>query len=103
MQAGESCPPTNFEEVSMIKEAAIQRKVDGKVWTGRRHGDVIHQIISECPGKTITHAEFTQGFVTYGGTFVDRHEAFKIAVAYNQLLNKEDPRIAPTLISEDLY
>ncbi len=87
----------------MIKEAAIQRKSDGKIWTGRRHGNVIHQIISEGHVKVVTHDEFTQGFITYDGRFVDRHEAFEIALVCNQLLNPEDPWAAPTLMSEDLY
>ena len=87
----------------MIKEAAIKRVRDGKVWMGRRHGNVIHQIVSEGYAKTVTHTEFIQGFMTDDGRFVDRHEAFKIAVECNQLLNPKDPWAAPTLMSEDLY
>ncbi len=87
----------------MIKEAAIQRRSDGKVWTGRRHGDVIRKIVAEENISSVTYLVFEQGFVTDDGRFVDRHEAFKIAVACNQLLNKKDPWAAPTLMSEDLY
>lgn len=85
----------------MIKEAAIQRISDGKVWTGRRHGDVIRKINAD--GDMVTRTRFIQGFVTDDGRFVDRHEAFKIAVECNQLLNPKDPWAAPTLMSEDLY
>jgi hypothetical protein len=87
----------------LIKEAAIQRRSDGKVWTGKRHGDVFPKIIKELGIQTVTHKEFIQGFVTDEGRFVDRQEAFKIAVACDQLINKEDPWSAPTLMSEDLY
>ncbi len=87
----------------MIKEAAIQRKSDGKVWTGRRHGNVISLVVAETGIRSVSHDDFIQGFITDDGRFVDRHEAFKIAVECNQLLNKEEPWAAPTLISEDLY
>jgi len=87
----------------LIKEAAIQRKSDGKVWTGRRHGNVIHSIVAETGIRPVGHADFIQGFVTDDGKFVDRIEAFKIAVVCNQLLDKADPWGPPTLFSEDLY
>lgn len=87
----------------MIKEAAIQRKNDGRVWTGRRHGDVIRKIVSEGHAKAVTHSDFIQGFVTDDGQFVDRHEAYNIAVKCNQLLYPADPHAPPTLMSEDLY
>ena len=87
----------------MIKEAAIQRKSDGKVWTGRRHGNVISLIVAETGIRPVGRSDFIQGFVTDDGKFVDRIEAFKIAVACNQLLDKTDPWGPPTLFSEDLY
>ena len=87
----------------MIREAAIQRKSDGKVWTGRRHGDVIRKIIAEEKIESVPHSLFIQGFITTDEIFVDRKEAFKIAVEFDQLLNKEDPGAEPTLMSEDLY
>ncbi len=87
----------------MIKEAAIQRKRDGRGWTGHRHSNVILQIISEGHTLSVTHARFIQGFITDDGRFVDRYEAFKIATECNQLLNPKDPWATPTLMSEDLY
>jgi hypothetical protein len=51
-----------------------------------------------CP---ISCEKFIQGFITDDGRFVDREEAFKIAVECNQLLNKKNH--LPTLRSEDLY
>lgn len=87
----------------MIKEAAIKRLSDGKVWTGRRHGDVIRKIIKETGIVTVKHSEYMQGFVTDYGEFVDRYEAFRIAVECDQLINNEDCRETSTLMSEDLY
>jgi len=86
----------------MIKEAAIKRISDGKVWTGRRHGNVIVTIFQEI-NAPVTRDKFIQGFVTNDGIFVDRHEAFIIAKECNQLLCPEDPWAKPTLMSEDLY
>ena len=84
----------------MIKEAAIQRKVDGKVWTGRRHANIIGKIELEENLDFIINSEYIQGFVTDTGQFVDREEAYKIAVICNQLLH---PTAHQILFSEDLY
>lgn len=85
----------------MIKESAIQRNSDGRVWTGRRHSNVYSKMVKEGHIKNITRAGFTQGFVTTEGTFVDRKEAFKIAKDNGQI--KAEPWAEPTLMSEDLY
>ncbi len=86
----------------MIKEAAIKRKSDGKVWTGRRHSNVFRKILDEEGEQTIvSHEFFIQGFVTDDGRFVDRHEAFGIAKECGQI--KAEPWAEPTLMSEDLY
>ncbi len=90
----------------MIKEAAIQRKSDGKVWTGRRHGNCISKIFTESvelgePADAVSRDKFIQGFVTDDGQFVDRHEAFRIAKECGQI--KAEPWAEPTLMSEDLY
>ncbi len=87
----------------MIKEAAIQRKSDGRVWTGRRHSDIIRKIVQEGVALSVSNMVFTQGFVTADGRFVNRRQAFIIAKFHNQLLNPEDPWAEPTLMSEDLY
>jgi len=87
----------------MIKEAAIQRRSDGKVWTGRRHSNAILKIIQEGAALSVSNRYFIQGFITDDERFVDRKEAFKIVVACNQLKDKYDPFAPPTLMSEDLY
>ena len=76
-----------------IKEAAIL--LDGKIWTGRRHGEIISKIV-EAGGRTPVTAD--QGFVTECGKFVDRKEAAEIAFAAGQ--TSKNVRI---LMSEDLY
>jgi len=87
----------------MIKEAAIMRKSDNKIWTGKRHSNVISSIIKDTGIKTVTHNEFIQGFVDNDGNFFNRKDAFIIAKACGQLLSEKDPWAAPTLMSEDLY
>lgn len=86
----------------MIKEAAIQRKSDGKVWTGRRHHNIIHLIIAELGITSVPRSEFTQGFVTVDGKFVDRCEAHKIATECKQIPDRGHD-LFDILISEDLY
>ena len=86
----------------MIKEAAIQRVSDGRFWTGRRHHNVIHTISTELNIKPVGKPDFIQGFVTYEGRFVDRHEAHKIAMDCKQIKDKTHDAF-DILISEDLY
>lgn len=78
-----------------IKEAAILHR--GVVWTGRRHGDVIQEIVRK-QGVGAAPVTGDQGFVTECGKFVDRKEAAKIAFEAGQV--KE---LYPILMSEDLY
>lgn len=87
----------------MIKEAAIKRISDSKVWTGKRHGNIIRKIVKEEDVSCVLSSEFIQGFMTDEGLFVDRYDAFVIATECNQLLNPKDPWAVPTLMSEDLY
>uniref|UniRef100_A0A6M3KX46 Uncharacterized protein n=1 Tax=viral metagenome TaxID=1070528 RepID=A0A6M3KX46_9ZZZZ len=83
----------------MIKEAAIFK--DGKIWTGRRHSDVIHTMIQEGELSPITEI---QGFVTDDGKFVDRNEAFEIAIACGQIKDPGPSKVRMRiLMSEDLY
>lgn len=77
-----------------IRCAAI--KLNGKVYVGKRHSDVIwnmvkiHGIEPPISGK--------QGFVTKDGEFVDRKEAAEIAFKCGQILKP-----STELFSEDLY
>ena len=85
----------------MIKEAAIMRVSDSKVWIGKRHCNIIHDIVLELNIHPIGLPEFIQGFITHEFVFVDRQEAWKIAVEYDQLINKSCNR--GYLMSEDIY
>lgn len=78
-----------------IKEAAILH--GNKVWTGRRHSDVIAKIIAEC-GREAAPIRGEQGFVTECGLFLGRAAAAKVAFEAGQV--KE---LYPILMSEDLY
>ncbi len=78
-----------------IKEAAIVHA--GKVWTGRRHHDVIRKIVEQC-GMEAAPVLGCQGFVTECGVFLDREEAAFVAFAAGQIPMQKD-----TLFSEDLY
>jgi len=70
---------------------------NGRIWTGRRHAELISQIIQEYPDDHVYHDE--QGFWTDDDRFVMRTAAAAIAVRYGQLpkdFNK-------TLLSEYLW
>lgn len=67
----------------MIKEAAIRRIADGRVWTGLHHAAIIHDIFTET--KVSVGSQYVQGFITHDGQFVDRKEGLKIAIAARQV------------------
>lgn len=83
----------------MIKEAAIKRISDGKIWTGHRHDNCFNKILWE---EFYIPKDLIDGFITDIGEFLDRKEVFKHAVICNQV---EDPNDGKErgLISEDLY
>jgi len=80
--------------VPRIKAAAI-RLQDGRVFTGRMHGDIIQGF----PGKVKREdtVRVTNGFVTDEDRFVSRREALDIAKAAGQV-----PVSLKELFSEDL-
>lgn len=78
-----------------IKEAAIIH--DGKIWTGKRHHNVIAKIIETC-GMKAAPVLGEQGFVTECGKFLGREDAAKVAFEAGQI-----PALKSTLFSEDLY
>ena len=78
-----------------IKEAAIMH--EGKIWTGRRHHNVIKKIVDEC-GIQVAPVHGEQGFVTECGKFLSREDAAKVAFEAGQI-----PKPKTTLFSEDLY
>lgn len=78
-----------------IKEAAIVH--DGKVWTGRRHHNVIAKIVEVC-GMQAAPVVGEQGFITECGVFLGREAAAIEAFAAGQI-----PAPKKYLFSEDLY
>ena len=78
----------------MIKEAAIRK--DGVVYTGRRHNDILGD--DSRPFGFLKGGE--QGFVTWGGEFLNRFEACAHAIACGQVRAEN---VSGRLYSEDLY
>lgn len=83
-----------------ITEAAVRR--EGEVWSvprpGRHHN--VLQLVSLRVGRE--REGWEQGFLTSSGRFVDRYEAFKIATAANQIIEKT-PGPKGMLFSEDVW
>ena len=65
----------------MIDKAAIKR--GERVWTGRRHGEIILAMLEEGEAPPVPQRE--QGFVTETGEWLNRQEAFEHAVKCGQL------------------
>ena len=82
----------------MIKEAAILK--GKRIFVGKRHSDCF-QAMKEA-GISFSRPKPIQGFVTSEGVFVDRQEAFEIAVSCRQIKDP-GPGKTRTLVSEDLY
>ena len=81
----------------MITQAAILQ--DGVIYTGKRHADVIHDMI-------VIHEvgydfKSIQGFVTDKGEFLDRFDAKKHFIDAGQI--SVNPPLRDLLYSEDLY
>lgn len=103
------CNP-NRPRIERIKESAIKREDDGRVWTGKRHHNCIHEIFLET--KKSVGRGYIQGFVTELGRFVDRKEGYKIAVFAGQVIRPNPSQTGcrkgeyydgDELFSEDLY
>lgn len=82
-----------------IDRAAI--RIRGVVFSVPRPGRH-HHIIAEIDAAGIEVRGETQGFLTTAGRFVDRHEAWDIAVREGQLLPGA-PHKAGMLFSEDVW
>ena len=79
-----------------IAQAAILQ--NGRIFTGRRHCEIIRDIVRELE---IPHVNGAQGFTTDTGVFVDREEAARIALACGQI--KELTFSTKRLFSEELW
>lgn len=91
-------------ELQKIVCAAIRHARTGLVITGARHFDeVMCKVIEALPKVSISDwADSDQGFIDQWGNFLDRQEAYKIALAKDQYKPYE-PYTPGVLYSEDLY
>lgn len=93
---------------SRIVCAAVKGR-DGLIVTGPRHMDItMRQVIrnlTDCKSIQQWTEGSIQGFVDQFGVFYTRTEAWKIAQAAGQILNRcgGDTRDGGTLYSENLY
>ena len=86
-----------------VKEAAV--KQGARIWTGRRHGQIIQRMFQEEGFKFVRVTKEHQGFIDVEGNFLTRAEAFIRAKACGQILVRTDrnPGLGEELVSEDLY
>lgn len=84
-----------------IKAAAVMTLHDKKVYTGRRHGEIL-LAMKEAGVERLDCARAEQGFVTECGRFVRRKPALRIALAAGQLMSESDLK-GSILTSEDLW
>ncbi len=77
---------------------------EGVVVCGHRHGHCIATFVALTEKRSVTPeaGQYTQGFLTNTGRFVDRKEALRIAIEVNQIINMSDTN-GTELFSEDLY
>jgi len=94
----------------MILKAAILQEDSRIVYVGHRHGDAYY----EMDKQNVAWHNSVDGFVDAEGNFLNRREAYKHALACNQIKPKKDSdpefckqyNLNPTdhiLTSEDLY
>lgn len=89
--------PMYHEEISITYAAYIRN--DGVTTKGKSHAD----IIKICPYGTCKTGSIS-GFIDSNGKFVDRFEAYKIALAVGQLQpEKMEPKNRIYLLSEDIW
>ena len=78
-----------------IIAAAINER--GKIWTGRRHHEIIRAIV-EARGRAEGPVYGEQGFLVDDGRFVGREEAAQIAFDAGQI-----PALICRLFSENVF
>lgn len=82
--------------LSRAKIASAAIKHDGRIWTGRRHAEIMSQMREELGSVKVPQEE--QGFMTDTGEFVNRFQAGAIAFRAGQTKQRHQ-----TLLSEDLW
>jgi len=74
----------------------------GIVLCGHRHPGIIHQHVTLLGKSAFQMGDNEQGFLTSTNRFVDRTEAYQIAVSKGQVV-KDSSSGKKELFSEDLY
>ena len=82
----------------MIVKAAVN--AEGRIYTGHRHGEAIHNAVEAGEPTPITQK--MQGFVTDTGKWLTRREAREHAVACGQIPFDKNLK-GQLIISEDLW
>ena len=89
----------------MIICAAIKDKRTNAVFGGIRHSDIYSALHDICVTRNPT--EVIEGFLDNKNHFLDRHEAFEVAVACGQVSasvqEQKNKDFETELYSEDLY
>ena len=94
-------PPTEYKP--RIVCAALRNDA-GQVIIGPRHFDFIMRYrIAETGLPSGIWMKAEQGFIDQRGKFYDRKEAYKIALANGQIINKLPGAASGILFSEHLY
>lgn len=91
-------PPPSAEERIVAAAVLIEPGLIVAAPPPARHGDILHPLFLR---YGIRSGEF-QGFVTSTGRFVDRTEAYRIAMASGQPWT-DARHVEGTLFSEDLW
>lgn len=74
----------------------------GVVFSGHRHHNCLYQMVAVTGLTDHQAGHGIQGFLTNLNRFVEREEAFNIAMAANQIIDLNNAR-GKKLYSEDLY
>ena len=86
--------------------AAIRLDDTGKIYYGHRHNNCFDALNGELSWtmnrQEISKIKETQGFITNLNRFVEREEALIIALANNQVLDKDEIQ-GKKLYSENIY
>ncbi len=84
-----------------LVDAAIMQLATARVFTGRRHHLIIHDMVTN-HGFPRVGAGFEQGFVTNTGRFLSRADARKVALAAGQVKEAELHNV-DHLFSEEVW
>jgi hypothetical protein len=88
--------PREEPQALCIVEAAVE--YNGKIYTGKRHAEIMEQIRQEHGTTDLKITQEQQGFMTNRGHFVNRYQAGAIACQAGQTKTRHD-----SLLSEHLW